>query len=637
MSPLPHRSPGLALSRAGLLLPLCLVLSSSSLLAQEQPDPSASLARPIYASPAAIEVNPTKDRIYVALGGPAQIVELDLAPEAAQGERLRTWDCPDRPTGMTFSPDGDLLAVTCGEAQGLVQLIDLPSGQAQSFPVGFSPLAPVFLDSFRLAVCHWHIHQVIVYEIPSGRVAGQTKITREPVVAALAGTGESRRLFVGNHLPAQPATRPHVASLVEVLDPQSLELVSSILLPNGCNALKDMCTSPDGRYVLTTHHLGHHQVPTNQLERGWMNANALSVIDADSATLLATILLDDTTRGAANPWGVTFSEDGAEVYVAHAGTHEVTRFSFPSLLGYIEKHAVPDQPSETGGYREGLENDLRTMVSIGRERVTTLGKGPRMIAAAAGRTFVCDYFGDGSLTVITWDGPGGHPNLDSWPLRDDEPQMDEIRLGELRFADASLCFQGWQSCISCHPAIRADGLNWDLLNDGIGNPKQSKSMLFSHATPPVMGLGVRADAETAVRAGIRFIQFAAVNEDEATSIDAYLKSLQPLPSPHLDDEGNLSTLALRGRELFHGKAACAACHHGPYFTDLKSHPIRHAAGPDLGKEFDTPTLREVWRTAPYLYDGRTMDMAEALRLKSAAAETLTIEEMDALVAYVLSL
>ena len=27
-------------------------------------------------------------------------------------------------------------------------------------------------------------------------------------------------------------------------------------------------------------------------------------------------------------------------------------------------------------------------------------------------------------------------------------------------------------------------MNWNLLNDGMGNPKNVKSMLLAHATPP---------------------------------------------------------------------------------------------------------------------------------------------------------
>jgi hypothetical protein len=37
--------------------------------------------------------------------------------------------------------------------------------------------------------------------------------------------------------------------------------------------------SPDGRFAYVTHTLGRYQLPTTQLERGWMNTNALSIID----------------------------------------------------------------------------------------------------------------------------------------------------------------------------------------------------------------------------------------------------------------------------------------------------------------------------------------------------------------------
>src|SRR5204862_1447522 len=84
-----------------------------------------------------------------------------------------------------------------------------------------------------------------------------------------------------------------------------------------------------------------------------------------------------------------------------------------------------------------------------------------------------------------------------------------VRKGEKLFNDGLLSFQGWLSCASCHgPDGRVDGLNWDLLNDGIGNPKNTKSLLLAHRTPPAMSQGVREDAEEAVRAGIRHILFA---------------------------------------------------------------------------------------------------------------------------------
>ena len=76
---------------------------------------------------------------------------------------------------------------------------------------------------------------------------------------------------------------------------------------------------------------------------------------------------------------------------------------------------------------------------------------------------------------------------------------DQIRKGERLFNDGAISFQGWLSCNSCHsPDARVDALNWDLLNDGIGNPKNAKSLLLAHRTPPAMWHGIRETAEIAV-------------------------------------------------------------------------------------------------------------------------------------------
>ena len=60
------------------------------------------------------------------------------------------------------------------------------------------------------------------------------------------------------------------------------------------------------------------------------------------------------------------------------------------------------------------------------------------------------------------------------------------------------------------------------------------------------------------------------------------------------------------------KAPCASCHPGDLGTDLAKHDV--GTGPDQRgiREFDTPVLVEVWRTAPYLLDGRAGTMPEVL-------------------------
>ena len=117
-------------------------------------------------------------------------------------------------------------------------------------------------------------------------------------------------------------------------------------------------------------------------------------------------------------------------------------------------------------------------------------------------------------------------------------------------------------------------------------------------------------------------------------MDAYLKALKPVPSPYLVD-GELSELAQEGRKVFE-KMKCGECHSGTYYTDMKMHRI----GEDIEfeKGWDTPTLREVWRTAPYLFDGRAATMEEVFSVhKHGITKKVSAKEIKALTEYVNSL
>jgi cytochrome c peroxidase len=223
-----------------------------------------------------------------------------------------------------------------------------------------------------------------------------------------------------------------------------------------------------------------------------------------------------------------------------------------------------------------------------------------------------------------------------------KPQLDLRRRGQLLFNDATICHQHWQSCASCHPDGRTDGMNWDLMNDGIGNFKSTKSMILAYKTPPMMAEGVRPTAEEAVRAGMTHILFASRPEEEAAAVDEYLKSLQPVPSPYLVD-GRLSAAAERGGTLFESnRVGCHKCHPAPLYTDLKMHDVGTKGKYEMADRYDTPTLIEVWRTAPYLHDGRYLTIkeliAEGKHGKSRGrVEELSEQQIDDLAEFVLSL
>jgi cytochrome c peroxidase len=219
--------------------------------------------------------------------------------------------------------------------------------------------------------------------------------------------------------------------------------------------------------------------------------------------------------------------------------------------------------------------------------------------------------------------------------------MTAERKGALHFPAGQFSVQKWLSCSSCHTGdARPDGFNWDLMLDGVGNGKNTKSLLLAHQTPPTTATGSRPNAEASVRAGYRSIEFAERPEEDSASIDAYLKSLQPLPSPYLEN-GKPSAAAVRGKKIFEN-TGCAACHSGRLYTSLQQYKVGTGIGREKDTAFDTPTLIEVWRTAPYLHDGRAATIKDVLQGPDSGevhnvSSRLTAAELDDLVAFVLSL
>jgi len=431
-----------------------------------------------------------------------------------------------------------------------------------------------------------------------------------------------------------------------VIDVAAGKVCREIALPNGSTLLRDIRVSPDGRHAVVVHQLSRFHMPTTQLERGWVNTSAASILDVDGQKLINTVLLDNIDAGAANPWGVDWSADGQFVCVTHAGTHELSVIRFPALLDKLHKLATAD-PSlkldETSASRTPADvpNDLSFLVGL-RERVR-LGareRGPRAVVVAGTQAWVASYF---SETLARVDLTNLSAGAATFPLGC-APEMTQVRRGEMLFNDASICFQGWQTCASCHSHdARVDSLNWDNLNDGIGNPKSGKSLLQGHWTPPSMWLGVRATAEVAVRAGIKNSLFTVQPPDVPEAMDVYLKSLKPIPSPKLV-AGEPTPAALRGQTLFlDEKVGCADCHKGPFLTDLKFHDVGTVGKFDNPtNRFDTPTLIEVWRSGPYLHDGRARSILEVLTEfnredRHGVTTHLTPEQIADLAEYVLSL
>jgi len=103
--------------------------------------------------------------------------------------------------------------------------------------------------------------------------------------------------------------------------------------------------------------------------------------------------------------------------------------------------------------------------------------------------------------------------------------------------------------------------------------------------------------------------------------------LQKMQRILADEEAHrLSEAAIRGRDLFFGKAQCSACHVGQDLTDESFHNLgigMEAKEPDLGRfvvtqleqdkgAFRTPSVRNIALTAPYMHDGSLKTLREVV-------------------------
>lgn len=527
---------------------------------------------------------------------------------------LRSYPFEEIPTGVVV--DGDKAYVTTFETKGMLYILNLSTGKIEaSIPMASGATAPLLsADKSKVYVCNQFSNTLSEVDVKQHKVLRTVSVLREPKEMVFSKDGNY--LFCTNFLPQQRADVDIVSSSVSVIEMNGFTKVKDISLANGSNALRGICITPDGKYIYVSHNLGRFQVPTSQLQQGWMNTSAFSVIDVAKQEFQGAVLVDEADRGAAGIWGIACNDKS--LFISHSGTHEISVIDHRAMIDKFE--AYPQ--------KENLNYDLNFLYGL-RTRLPLNGNGPRNMVLNEDKLIIPTYFSD-VLNIVDI-------NTDAIAVVELNPERVESdeNKGEKYFNDAAHCFQNWQSCNGCHPGdARTDGMNWDLMNDGVGNPKNCKSMLYSHVTAPSMISGIRVSAELAVRKGFTHIQFSEISEEQASSVDVYLKSLRPVPSPYLVN-GELSNLAKEGRKVF-DKLKCGECHSGPYFTDMKMHRIGENV--EFEKGWDTPTLIEVWRTAPYLFNGRAATMREVFeKEKHGVAKKLSEKEINALVEYVNSL
>lgn len=246
---------------------------------------------------------------------------------------------------------------------------------------------------------------------------------------------------------------------------------------------------------------------------------------------------------------------------------------------------------------------------------------------------------------------------------DNPPTPEKIALGKQLYFDPRLSKDMTISCASCHDPKKGWS-NAEQFATGVGGLKGGRNsptiinsaynrLQFWDGRAPTLEAQALGPIQNPIEMTMTLDdvverlnkvdgyrkQFQAVFGADVTSdgiakaIAAYERTVLSGNAPYdrytAGDKQALSDAAIRGRNLFFGKANCAACHAGPNFTDNAFHNIGVGYDPqtkkfsDVGREaesklegdrgaFKTPTLREIARTAPYMHDGSMKTLAEVV-------------------------
>lgn len=221
--------------------------------------------------------------------------------------------------------------------------------------------------------------------------------------------------------------------------------------------------------------------------------------------------------------------------------------------------------------------------------------------------------------------------------------------------DPRMSRTSYLSCASCHLDGEGDNLTWDFTqrNEGLRNtiPLDGRAGIAHGPLHWSANFDELQDFEHDIRGGQLGTGFLS-NEvfhmgtrdttlgdpkaglsPELDALAAWISTLDRFGvSPHRrEGDAGWEMSFARGRQLFVA-SGCAQCHGGARFTDSefvspgvpRLHDVgtlRGSSGQRLGAALtgvDTPTLRGLWRSAPYLHDGSAATLREVLTTRNAS-------------------
>ena len=556
-----------------------------------------------------IDITPDGTTVFVVNPDSGSVSAIDTASETTRDELVIGRD----PRMLAVGPDGHRLYVTSRASATLTILDTQPFSILTTLHVGPEPYGVVADPNGHLVyVAASGADRIDVVDTELAHVVDTIATQARPKGLALSADGT--RLYVTHFL----------SGAVSVIDLTSRSVRAVISTGLESNIAQRIVVHPTTNRAYLPHIRSNVSNPHPLFDTTLFPV--ISVIDlaTDQHLLHERLELSVVDRPVNLPFDLALSSDGQRAHIVYLGSGDMSVIDLESrqVLAHIEVGDGPRgivlTPDDRTAYVANALSDDVSVVDLGtfeevkRIRVTT------------------------------------------------SPLSPQLKRGKLLFTSSRstrVSRDRWMSCESCHADGEQDGRTWQF-PDG---PRNTTNLRGLAHTQPLHWSADRdevQDFEFTIRelqAGTGLIEdgepqpeLGQPNAGLSADLDAlaaFVESLQPKPSPFRLADGTLTPAARRGQAVFHrADVGCAECHIPPLFTDLLLHDIGTSSSPGelLGPAFDTPSLRGIWHTAPYLHDGSAPTLRDVLVTHNPTDQHghtshLSERELQDLVAFLLSL
>lgn len=408
--------------------------------------------------------------------------------------------------------------------------------------------------------------------------------------------------------------------------------------------MENAAYTPEGDLAIVTLIRPKNQIPSVQVEGGWMMTHGIGVLERESGSIIQ-FLIDEPNAYYPDPFDIEITPDGKKAFVSSSGVDMISVIAIDSIRTMLQQ--------TNQKLRSSYANNLDLSSRFVLKRIKT-GENPKgMTLSSDGRKlYVAEQLSD-KISVIDTETLENMASIDlGGPIR-----ISVARQGRRLFNNAGHTFQNQYSCYTCHPDNHEDGLIYNMAGKQMGrNLTNTQSLHEIGDTAPFKWNGKNQTVykQDGMRFSTVLTRTEQFNYDDLDAISAYImRGIKQPPNLMYNPTGELTASQQRGKLLYERTEdnlgnpipennRCVTCHPAPLYTDLKLADVSTLADTDDPILFDTPHLTNVYASAPYLHDGRAQTLEEIWTLygtddKHGYVNDMSKSDLNDLVNYLKSL